>query len=66
MHSQALTLGGGIPRGWTNDLEAVFANLAPPIRPWEGAGTCENWFKPVRNRDFNACAAPGGAEGGAQ
>jgi hypothetical protein len=66
VHSQALTLGGGIPRGWTNDLEAVFANLAPPIRPWEGAATCENWFKPVRNRDFNACAAPGGAEGGAQ
>ncbi|MBC7174168.1 MAG: hypothetical protein H5U40_17120, partial [Polyangiaceae bacterium] len=61
-YSQALTVPGGIPEGWTNDLEAVFANLAPPIRPWEPASSCENWFKPVRTRDFNACAAHGGAE----
>jgi hypothetical protein len=61
-YSQALTVPGGIPEGWTNDLEAVFANLAPPIRPWEPAGSCENWFKPVRDRDFNVCGPQGGAQ----
>ncbi len=62
-YSQALTVAGGIPRGWSIDLEAVFANLAPPIRPWEPATSCENWFKPKRDRSFNACAP---VEGGAR
>ncbi len=61
-YSQALTIAGGVPEGWTNDLEAAFANLAPPIRPWEPASTCEDWFKPVRARSYNACAAAGGAQ----
>lgn len=61
-YSQALTVAGGIPNGWTNDLEAVFANLAPPIVPWSEAGTCEDWFKPRRDRDFDICAP---VEGGA-
>jgi hypothetical protein len=62
-YSQSLAVAGGIPEGWTNDLEAVFANLAPPIKPWEAAGTCEDWFKPKRDRDFNICVPPA-AEGG--
>lgn len=53
--SQNPAVGGGIPNGWSLDIEAVFANLAPPIRPWEGAGSCEPWVKPVRNRSFNQC-----------
>ena len=60
-YSQALTVAGGIPEGWTNDLEAIFANLAPPIRRWEAGETCTNWFKPMRVRDyvseFDICAA---------
>ncbi|MEZ4439726.1 MAG: hypothetical protein R3B72_11595 [Polyangiaceae bacterium] len=53
--SQNPAVGGGIPNGWSLDIEAVFANLAPPIRPWEGAGACQPWLKPQRIRSFNQC-----------
>ncbi len=54
-YSNTVAVGGGIPQGWTFDLEAVFMGVAPPIKPWEGAGSCEPWFKPKRDRGINFC-----------
>lgn len=56
-YSQGLVVAGGVPKGWTMDLEAIFSNVAPAIRPFQDT-TCTNWFKPVRNRSFNQCVAP--------
>jgi hypothetical protein len=54
-YSNALVVGGGVPRGWTWDLEAALQNIAPPIRPWEGAGSCTNWFKPIHTQNLYFC-----------
>jgi hypothetical protein len=54
-YSQNPAVGGEIPPGWSLDIEAVFANLAPPIRPFPGAGSCEAWTRPKRDRNFNQC-----------
>jgi hypothetical protein len=55
---------GGVPKGWGVDFEAFFGSLAPPLRPIPTAPfqgeSCEDWFKPQRNRDFDICG--GGAQ----
>lgn len=57
---------GNIPKGWSVDLEAFFGSIAPPIRPLPTAPfpgeTCENWYKPQRNRAFDVCGASMGGE----
>jgi hypothetical protein len=42
--SNVTVFGGGIPKNWAFDIEAVFMNVAPPIRPWAGAGSCTNFY----------------------
>ncbi len=54
-YSGVTAVGGTVPHGWTLDLDAVFGNVAPPIRPWEGAGSCSNWFKPAHTPNINFC-----------
>ncbi|MCA9706430.1 MAG: hypothetical protein KDK70_11320 [Myxococcales bacterium] len=54
-YSGATAIGGGIPRGWTFDIDAAFMNVAPPIRPWAGAGSCEPWWGGVHTTGLNIC-----------
>ncbi|HEY5947387.1 MAG TPA: hypothetical protein VIV40_17910 [Kofleriaceae bacterium] len=56
-YSGATNIGGGIPKGWTMDIDAAFMNNAPPIRTWDGAGQCQQWVKPVHTQNINFCAA---------
>lgn len=46
-YSGATAVGGAIPEGWQLDIEAAFAGLAPPIKPFPGRDTCEQYFEPV-------------------
>ena len=55
-YSGATAVGGGVPRNWTLDIDAAFMNVAPPIVPWPGAGSCQNWFNPVHTQGLNFCA----------
>jgi hypothetical protein len=54
-YSGATAVGGGVPRGWTMDIEAAFMNVAPPIQPWAGAGTCESVYAGVHDFGLNVC-----------
>ncbi len=59
VYQGATAVAGGVPQGWTLDLEAVFGSLAPPIRPFPSAPfqgeACVDYFKPKRDRDFDIC-----------
>lgn len=55
-YSGATVVGGGIPRGWALDLDAVFMNNAPPIKPFAAADTCHDYFVPRHNPNINFCA----------
>jgi hypothetical protein len=48
-------VGGTVPNGWSFDIEAAFMNNAPPIRPWEGAGTCTQFYTPRHTKNMNFC-----------
>ena len=54
-YSGATAVGGSIPRGWQLDIDAAFAGLAPPIKPFPGRDTCEQWFEPMHTVGFNVC-----------
>ena len=54
-YSQATLVAGGIPPGWTMDIDAAFGNNAPPIRPWGGAGQNALWTPPFHHLDANFC-----------
>lgn len=55
-YSNATVVGGGIPKGWSLDLDAVFMNNAPPIKPFAGAHSCRDHFVPRHNPNLNFCA----------
>jgi hypothetical protein len=59
-YSNTTVVGGGIPDGWNFDIEAAFMNVAPPIRPWGGAGSCTQFFMPRHTKNLNFCPPPGG------
>jgi hypothetical protein len=54
-YSNGSLFGGGIPKGYTWDVDAFFMNLAPGIRPWEGANTCTQFFTGVHTKNMNFC-----------
>ncbi len=54
-YSGGTAVGGGVPRGWNVDIDAVFMNVAPPIRPWAGAGSCENIYPGLHTTGLNVC-----------
>jgi hypothetical protein len=47
--------GGGVPRHWALDLNAVFMNNAPPIMPFPAAGTCSDYFTGTHTPNINFC-----------
>jgi hypothetical protein len=47
--------GGGSPKGWALDFDAVFMNNAPPIKPSPYAGTCVDSFEPAHIKNINFC-----------
>jgi hypothetical protein len=55
-YSGATVVAGGIPKGWTLDLDAVFMNNAPPIKPFAAAHSCRDYFVPRHNPNLNFCA----------
>jgi hypothetical protein len=55
-YSGATVVGGGIPKGWALDLDAVFMNNAPPIKPFAAAHSCRDHFVPRHNPNINFCA----------
>lgn len=54
-YSGATVVGGGVPKGWLLDLDAVFMNNTPPIKPFPAAGTCRDYFLPRHNPNINFC-----------
>lgn len=54
-YSGTTVVGGGIPRGWSLDLDAVFMNNAPPIKPFAAAGTCQDYFVPRHAPNIDFC-----------
>ncbi len=54
-YSGATAVGGGVPEGWNFDIDAAFMNVAPPIRPWDGAGTCDAWWGGLHTTGLNVC-----------
>lgn len=54
-YSGGTAVGGGIPNGWSFDIDAAFMNVAPPIRPWDGAGSCDAWWGGVHTTGLNVC-----------
>lgn len=60
-YSGGTAVGGAIPKGWQLDIEAAFAGLAPPIKPFAGAETCEDYTEPQHvGAGVNFCALMGG------
>ncbi len=56
--SNTTLVGGVVPKGWSLDIDAAFASVAPPIRPWPGAGQCADYFQPVHTKGINFCPPP--------
>ena len=54
-YSGATAVAGGIPQGWTFDIDAAFMNVAPPIRPWPAAGSCEQYYTPFHSTGLDVC-----------
>jgi len=54
----ASNVPGTVPPGWTIDWDATFGNVAPPIIPFGGAGSCEPYQGPPHIRSFNQCLPP--------
>ncbi|MCX4246322.1 hypothetical protein [Paraliomyxa miuraensis] len=54
-HQNSTAVGGGLPDGWKLDLDAALMGVAPPIRPWQGAGLCEQTFEPMHAPGINFC-----------
>lgn len=54
-HSNASLFGGGIPKDYTWDIDAFFMNVAPGIRPFGGAGSCDVFFNGTHILDVNYC-----------
>lgn len=54
-YTETTIVGGAVPDGWAFDIEAAFMNVAPPIRPWAGAGTCSQFFTPPHTKNLNFC-----------
>lgn len=54
-HQGSTAVGGGVPNGWKLDIDAAFMGVAPPIRPWQGAGLCEQTFEPMHAPGINFC-----------
>lgn len=57
-YSGATVIAGTIPKDWTMDIEAAFMNIAPPIRPWAGAGSNAQFFNPMHTKGLNFCPTP--------
>lgn len=54
-HQGTTAVAGGVPDGWKLDIDAAFMGVAPPIRPWQGAGLCEQTFEPIHAPGINFC-----------
>jgi hypothetical protein len=55
VYSAMVINGGGAPKGWAIDLNAVFMNNFPPIMPDPFAGTCEDSFTGFHTPNINFC-----------
>ncbi|MCA9634744.1 MAG: hypothetical protein KC420_01780, partial [Myxococcales bacterium] len=56
-YSGSTAIGGGIPKGWTMDIDAAFMSIAPPIREWGGANECSDYWGGVHTKGINFCQA---------
>ena len=54
-HMGSTAVGGTVPPNYKLDIDAAFMGVAPPIRPWEGAGQCEQEFEPFHGQGINFC-----------
>lgn len=54
-YSNWTATGGGSPPGWSFDLDAVFMNNAPPIKPFALAGTCADGYSGTHIKNINFC-----------
>jgi len=59
-YSGATAVGGTIPKGWSLDIDAAFAGLAPPIVPFPDADACEGFYQPHPGAGVNFCEMMGG------
>jgi hypothetical protein len=54
-YSGGTAVGGSIPRDWQLDIDAAFAGLAPPIKPFAGANSCDQYFEGFHTIGANFC-----------
>jgi hypothetical protein len=54
-YSGATVIGGGVPRHYTIDFDAVFMNNAPPIIPWPATGSCSDYYSGQHSPNINFC-----------
>jgi hypothetical protein len=54
-YANASAIPGLIPRGYTIDIDALFMNLAPPVKPLPVAGQCVNYYGGVHTKNLNFC-----------
>ncbi|MCA9693102.1 MAG: hypothetical protein KC636_26130 [Myxococcales bacterium] len=54
-HQGSSAVAGGVPDGWSMNIDAAFMGVAPPIRRWIGAGKCEDTFEPQHTPNINFC-----------
>lgn len=60
-YSGGTAVGGTIPNGWQLDIDAAFAGLAPPIKQFAGANSCEYYYEPMHTgAGVNFCELMGG------
>lgn len=55
-YGNSTLFGGAVPKGYIWDIDASFMNVAPPIKPWESAGKCEDWYRPLHTQNLNFCS----------
>jgi hypothetical protein len=58
-YSGATAVGGSVPQTWQLDIESAFAGLAPPIKRFPGADSCEQYFEGFHAPGINFCPPPG-------
>ncbi len=54
-YSGGTAVGGAIPKGWQLDIDAAFAGLAPPIKPFPGRDSCEPFYEMHTGSGVNFC-----------
>jgi hypothetical protein len=54
-YNNVTNIPGLVPKGYIFDIDAMFSNVAPGIKPFFGAGHCQDTFSGVHTKNLNFC-----------